>query len=1390
MQATLQVQLVYVLVAAMVAVVVTERSYEHNIYVSPNASDANDSEGCHKSEHPCRTLNYAFEFRKDSTQYIINTTTTCNLMEPVPPFQYLHSIAIVGREGGSTVHCQGIDIGLAFISVTELSFMNVSFFGCSATRNSTSRNLTSPSFSLYTFQVGLYFYLCSDVEMTRVNVSYSTDATGVVMYDTSGSNVVKNSIFSHNSISPGGQGGGGFYVEFTFCVPGDSKCNDSQDRFTNVGISYSFDSCVFANNSASNAGGLIEDSTYIIPYRSNDQAFGRGGGLSLFFKGTAMNNTINVTNCHFVGNKALWGGGVSLQFHDESTNNSVLVENCTFVGNSCNYTLNKGTGGGGMRIGHYVYDFYHDPPSADVQGNRIWVTSCNFTSNHAMYGGGMSISPTLQGNGVVKAVAHLTGLLFSRNTGKIGAALHVGIFPLFSLGVVMDVNMVDCSFESNNAHYADIIQKKDSPHTIGVGTVYVNQVPLIFHGDIHFSQNSGSALVAAGCQVDFTETHAEFTNNDGYRGGAISLLGSTYILVNEHTVLNFSGNMASDRGGAIYNRYIEMDNLMTQPNCFLRHADPFLLPDNWRTVFRFANNTDKSGKMDNSIHTSSILPCSRPGGDGYIGNTTEIFCWSNWSYYDRHLEPVRNCYEHVTSEANNIGLESLSVKVIPGKRFDLPLSVLDTFGNDLTNETVFSSTVQYGRSTTLKNYYWGGDALLTGLPNRSINVTLETLGDRIWYIHFTAQLLPCPPGLHSTAGNSSDIASGTCICSSSYGRKLTCDPSTLKVEILDKTWMGRIEGSKEYMAGPCPPSFCKTTTSSHIQLPNVTVGLYKHLCDHNRTGILCGRCVKKFGPAVNSENYECVYCTGINLAANIAKYVSSVYLPLAALFIILIVFDIRLTTGPANAFILYSQVVSSTFSLEADGQIPWNRLNITVSSYEALLKGYKSVYGIFNLEFIENFLSPFCFSSSKFFDTLAVLSLDYAVALFPLLMIIMVVVFLKVRDCCSLPERIVGRRSHLPARWTRSINEALLPAFAAFLLLSYTKFNITASYIISWQYLIDENGTRGAVARAYYAGQYMVNDKAYRLVYLVPSSLVFIVFGCVTPLLLLSYPLTLLEWVLARSTFLWRFYPIDKVHVFLDTFQGCYRNGMRFFAGLYFLFRLAINTAYFATDSWLQQFVFQQIACVVMITLVALCRPYNDENWYLNYVDVFIFVDLAIVNALSLYLYAVSQEDQSPPLSGFVFQYILVFLPLLYMIGYIFWYFAFRRRKWLKRHVKYYANTKLHTLPKKTDGTTTTDDALFFARAEDVNSYQGPSGSGGYQVSVSSDNGEDTRGVGGTGTGTGESAVLLTGGGSSRGVASAGYGTMSINHADSDSDTEYDRKRVKVVTCAVEINST
>ena len=76
---------------------------------------------------------------------------------------------------------------------------------------------------------------------------------------------------------------------------------------------------------------------------------------------------------------------------------------------------------------------------------------------------------------------------------------------------------------------------------------------------------------------------------------------------------------------------------------------------------------------------------------------------------------------------------------------------------------------------------------------------------------------------------------------------------------------------------------------------------------------------------------------------------------------------------------------------------------------------------------------------------------------------------------------------------------------------------------------------------------------------------------------------------------------------------------MRCFAGLYFLLRLTMNIAHAYRKTLLEQFVIQQIVTTGFIILIAIFQPYKRKC--INYLEILVFTNLAIIIIFSLYLY-------------------------------------------------------------------------------------------------------------------------------------------------------------------------
>ena len=136
--------------------------------------------------------------------------------------------------------------------------------------------------------------------------------------------------------------------------------------------------------------------------------------------------------------------------------------------------------------------------------------------------------------------------------------------------------------------------------------------------------------------------------------------------------------------------------------------------------------------------------------------------------------------------------------------------------------------------------------------------------------------------------------------------------------------------------------------------------------------------------------------------------------------------------------------------------------------------------------------------------------------------------------------------------------------------------------------------------------------------------------------------------------------------------------------------------------------IVQQITCSLVIVLLALCHPYKKK--YINYIDILIIADLAILNSLSIFLLEDFKESEElePPFYVFALQIILMFLPLIIVVGFIVLKYAKRwlhpRKWWQKNREQFDVSGAAHQLPNVTESQNETE--AFLARAEIVNRYK------------------------------------------------------------------------------------
>ena len=1278
--------------------------YKYMVTIDPGNEEAVDDITCHppdeggESSVPCKSLNYAlmnfnmlnsvlFYLAAPRDSYSLNFALTVTSK---------HDVGFYGNNSlypyyFPTVKCNE-DIGLTFLNSSNIVLCNIQFLYCGAIQSSTSNKFTTLLTNITQFtaiKVGLYVYNCTNVTMGHIRVLNSSQATGVVMYDTDGVVDIWNCMFAFNRVMINGDsrmqvGGGGVTVEFSYCKPGDSTCNmsgyDSSYK-RNRGSIYTFYNCTFSNNIARSPP---SSGNYILPFRANHDSTGRGGGLAIYFKGDAKNNSIGVVDSQFIANNAVWGGGFRIEMSDNTMNNTVTVLKCQFIKNQATFAKNgKYTGGGGIHIVITIH-YWEDNVNAN---NKIQIMDSSFKGNEALEGGAICIAIARQNT---VGTDQLTGILilntsFEHNQAMLGSAINIINFPVFDDGLSAEVEFYDCSFSNN------ILKSTTKTlHPAKMAAVYVRKIRTSFLNSVTFYNNKGSALLVVGAQVNFDGSTAVFSNNSGLDGGAIALLGVSTIRIGPSTNMTFVNNTANRYGGAIYNRYISSEDLMSNADCFLQYSEPFLDPSSWKVHFTFSGNRAHNNGC--SIFSTSVYPCL--WGDNSLVKISQVFQWNEqWTYKNSQCDEISTEPTYFNQSSSG------PIKVYPGFTFRLPLEAWDDFNHNVTSDVVYSASVQDNSNLepSLKAEVDPGYAYITsnyirvtGEPESNVTLKLQSEGSRKINVLLNLTILRCPPGFAQFETNNCAVGMRfKCEClseSHQYRGHLKCSSKRKTSKIDMKYWYGPVEVEGErgeeavtYLMGVTP--FAYRATSQHTEviernkyLPKDLGAVEGFICGStNRRGVLCGQCLEGYAVAINSLIYECVPCSSKSTTAkefvkHLFAYIALTYAPIIIIFITIIIFDVKLASSAAAGCLLFAQTVSSGyFDVTAYSTLDIHTHGNGLKVAKAI---YNTIYGISNLKSFAFLMHPFCLN--KNFSTLHVLCLDYATATFPLLVIAMICLVYRYKsllfkcNCCRRWRRettansVLSNSNSVLSPRVESSGQLSMPrntlihAFTAFLLLSYNKFSLASVRTIVIGELFDEAGV-SKYHRVHLAGHLSLSDSKFIVPFGMIAILVLVFIVLLPPLLLLG-PLYFMDWLSDKSKFgfLHKCWPSIKIHIFLDTFQG-YKPNRRFFVGLYLLFRLIMFLTFSLTVEILTQYAIQQITIFVFTILVSLLKPYTND--FYNYLDTLLFLNLGILNGL-----AICTVEGRYSTGVFTLQCILVFLPLIYMTIYTVWNISNKRR--------------------------------------------------------------------------------------------------------------------------------
>ena len=444
----------------------------------------------------------------------------------------------------------------------------------------------------------------------------------------------------------------------------------------------------------------------------------------------------------------------------------------------------------------------------------------------------------------------------------------------------------------------------------------------------------------------------------------------------------------------------------------------------------------------------------------------------------------------------------------------------------------------------------------------------------------------------------------------------------------------------------------------------------------NRKGLLCRDCLDGFGPAVFTTGYACENCTGHSYTG-VALYLLLELVPITAFYFLVLVFQIRVTSAPLNGFIFFSQVVVIVYNNNVSVRAMFGTMGTT---YNILGKILFTCYGIWNLEFFRHIVPPFCVSEN--IRNIHALMLQYISAIYPLCLIAITYACIKLHDRNFRPIVWLWRPFHKCFTRTRrswDSHASIIDVFANFLLLSYLKFLFVSLLLLYGTTIHNSYGV--AESEVLYWDATVKYFSKEHLPYAMAAILILTIFVLSPALLLLFYPTKLFR----KCSSYCRLRRWQSLHIFVEKFQGCYKDGVdgskdyRSLAGLYLVIRIALLATGGYYTSYVMGWLLGATIIIAASLLIAIARPYKGD--YMNVLESLMLALLGLVSLLILaYLYLFpSGENLLLPYLIITF----VSIPQLVLILYIL-YHPLRGRRLVK-----YITVRITNLRTKAKGQNT-----------------------------------------------------------------------------------------------------
>ena len=364
----------------------------------------------------------------------------------------------------------------------------------------------------------------------------------------------------------------------------------------------------------------------------------------------------------------------------------------------------------------------------------------------------------------------------------------------------------------------------------------------------------------------------------------------------------------------------------------------------------------------------------------------------------------------------------------------------------------------------------------------------------------------------------------------------------------------------------------------------------------HRTGLLCGDCEEGYSPIVFSYNLSCVECPDGH--KNWWRFILAGFVPITFFYFFILAFNINVTSSRLHGVVLYSQIISMPTFI----RIILLSFSTEYIKYLKAAKVGLVFYSLWNLDMFRSVIPDICLNVT----TLQALALEYLIALYPFVLILFSYFLIVLHD---------RRVAFVVTLWTPfkkvlaifrkswDIRTSVLDSFATFFLLSYIKV-LNVSFDVLTPTKIYRMNSNTSMFGLYYSPSVLYFGDQH-LPYAVLAIIITTMFVSVPTIIFILYPCQFFQKFLSLIPINWHF-----LHAFVDSFQGCYKNGTepgtldcRWFSVIVLLMRPLLYIIYSLTLS-VMFYVYGLIALLLLLIAMINIQPFKKVTSHYPLIDV------------------------------------------------------------------------------------------------------------------------------------------------------------------------------------------